>query len=75
MPFLYILYLLSKNVRILTFYVRHPTSPVMERGGLELDDLSLSEIYENTVQSYGKVLSSHEEILASKVRISLWVVT
>ena len=32
-----------------------------------IEEISLNEVLENTVKSYDKVLSSHEEILAAKV--------
>lgn len=35
-----------------------------------IEEISLNEVLENTVKSYDKVLSSHEEILAAKVSAS-----
>ena len=32
-----------------------------------IEEISLNEVLENTVKSYDKVLSSHEEILSAKV--------
>ena len=36
-----------------------------------IEELSLNDILENTVKSYDKVLSSHEDILTAKVFISI----